>query len=70
MTTLFIASDRGHTEIVKILLAYGANINDKDNVSNKYNDMTCCVYDYHYCYYLIRMGGRYYMLLLLMVILK
>jgi len=33
MTALHIASCDGQFEIVKILLTYGANVNDKDDVS-------------------------------------
>ena len=36
MTALLDASYKGHIEVVKILLAYGADINDKNMVSTMY----------------------------------
>jgi len=30
---LYIACQEGHLEVVKLLLAYGANVHDKNNVS-------------------------------------
>ena len=43
-TPLHIASEYGYLEVVKILLAYGADVNDKTDVSNK---KTCCYSDYY-----------------------
>ena len=34
---MFVASAKGFIEVVKVLLAYGANINEKDTVSTMYN---------------------------------
>ena len=38
-TALHVASSFGYIEVVKVLLASGANINDKDNVSTIYSMM-------------------------------
>jgi len=44
---LHIASYNGYIDVVKILLAFGADVNDKKNVSIMYNkiryDMICCI---------------------------
>ena len=36
MTALYIASYKDRIEVVQILLAYGANVKDKNNVSTTY----------------------------------
>jgi len=41
MTALHMACWRNHVEVARVLLAYGANVHDKNIVSNKNNDMLC-----------------------------
>ena len=40
---MYIASKCGRIEVVKKLLAYGADINEKNNVSTIYNMIICYV---------------------------
>ena len=38
MTSLHYAAEDGYTDIVKILLDHGANVNTKDNIGKKDNN--------------------------------
>ena len=43
-TALMNAADRGHSEVVKLLLEAGASVEAKDNVSKRISTCTCvCV---------------------------
>ena len=43
-TPLHVASENNHTDLCKLLLDKGANVNSTDNVSNIILYAGCCVY--------------------------
>jgi len=67
---LFDVSQKGDVGVVKILLAYGANVNDKNNVSVLAILRIISSYKIIVIVFMIRMDIQHWILLLPMVVSK